>query len=70
MERCSDPLCCAAIDPSRSPVKVEGRVYCAISCRKSWEMANTALQGAANPFRFSPMAIKYSMPMGETVSTP
>jgi hypothetical protein len=59
MHRCSDPLCGRVIDPSQSRVEIAGSLYCSMVCRTSWEMANVALHGAADPFRKSPLAVFY-----------
>ena len=69
MRRCQDPLCSKVISVNRSYVQIEGKVYCGLECRKSWEIANTALQFAAYPFRNSPMAARYRDPVTEPICT-
>lgn len=61
MHRCSDPLCNKVISTGRPFTRVDGKVYCSEDCRKSWEMANIALLGAADPFRNSPFARSYRL---------
>lgn len=62
MHRCSDPLCGKVIDSTQSCFEFAGSVYCSRDCRTSWEMANVALLGAADPFRKTPMAALYGRP--------
>jgi hypothetical protein len=59
MKGCSDPLCGCTIDPLGPIFRVSGNAFCDAGCYHSWDMANTALVGAADPFRNSATAALY-----------
>ena len=61
MVRCSDPLCSNVISQNGSYVRVDGKVYCNMKCRMSWDMANTALKHSSDPFRNSHFARHYPL---------